>query len=441
MSTTELERTGLASLISENGVAPAEYKSAARAIFDRDGLPHHTNEEYKYTSLKFLAETSWAPAAGSITASDLSGIALASLDHYLLVFVNGVFEAGLSSTFGAGVEFHPLEVAISAGKAEALGSLATTDPDAFVVAAHLGNLRKPEMMSTAALNSANFTSGTFVKVSKDVQVDKPIQILNIATGTNVLTTPRNLIHIESGAKVTILESYATVGDTTALCIPVTEIIVDANANVEHVRLSNENLQSFHVALTEVKQAKDSTYRSYNVVLGNKLTRNDINIFLGGQNTHTRFDGVVALSGDQHADNHTRLDHAFPHCESFEVYKHLLADNSRAVFNGKIFVHQDAQKTDAKQTNNTILLSPTAQVDTKPQLEIFADDVKCTHGCTVGHLREDSLFYMRTRGIPESTARGLLVYAFASEVLSQIDEEEIKGALEGLLFDKLKTGEK
>lgn len=441
MSTTELERSELASLVIHAGVAPANYRDAAKAIFERDGLPHHTDEEYKYTSLRFLAETAWVKVSGSITSADLENIALASLDHDRLVFVNGVFDASLSSSFGEHVEFHPLEVAIAAGKAGALGSLASVGTDSFEVAAHLGNLQKPGMMATAALNGATFSSGTFLKISKDAQLEKPIQILNISTGTNVLNTPRNLIHIESGAKVTILESYATIGETTALNIPVTEIIVEANANVEHVRLSNENLQSYHVALTEVKQAKDSTYRSYNVVLGNKLTRNDINIFLGGQNTHTRFDGVVALSGDQHADNHTRLDHAFPHCESFEVYKHLLADTSRAVFNGKIFVHQDAQKTDAKQTNNTILLSPTAQIDTKPQLEIFADDVKCTHGCTVGHLREDSLFYMRTRGIPESTARGLLVYAFASEVLSQIDEEEIKGALEGLLFDKLKTGEK
>ncbi|MBL8061344.1 MAG: Fe-S cluster assembly protein SufD [Chthonomonas sp.] len=404
-------------------------RDKAAALLAGASLPTYRDEEYKYTPLTALAETNWVSAPKStLDATGWLDEFLPSVEQHRIVFVNGHYDEGLSSH--SGIEF----LQLCSDQPKELGSLACAEPTEFRVAAHLGRLEKPAMPLTAAINTVSFADGACVRISS--KVEKPIHIIYASTGTSVAVAPRTLIIAEPGAEATIIETYLSDGET--LVLPVTEVIVHSNAKLEHIRLCNESLQARHLSLTEVRQERDSTYQSYNVVFGGALVRNDINLFIAGSNAHTRFDGVVAIDGDQHVDNHTRLDHAEPHCESFEIYKHLLGGKSRAVFNGKIFVHQDAQKTDAKQTNMTLLLSPTAQVDTKPQLEIFADDVKCTHGATIGQLRKDALFYLRSRGIDEATARGLLVYAFAAEVMELIENEQLCKALESMLLAKLSS---
>lgn len=444
MSTPIVDRPVLAGLEPRLDLFPTlqSLRTRAAALAAELGLPDQKHEEFKYTPLKRLGETAWQIATpASVKLSDFETAIPGSFEQIRVVFVNGVFTPELSTAATAeGLEFLPLEEAIASGRTEGfLGELARPETVTFEVAAHLGQLEKPAIHVLPALNTASFTSGVFLRLAKNAKVETPIHVVYVSTGHEQATTPRNLIISETGSEATLIESYVSVGSGKNLTVPVTEVFVAANATLEHVRVGNENLATTHVGLTEVKQDGDSTYRSYNVVFGAELTRNDIHLFLGGSNTHTRFDGVVAIDGHQHADNHTRLDHVKPHCESFEVYKHLLGDKSRAVFNGKIFVHQDAQKTDAKQTNMTLLLSPDAQIDTKPQLEIFADDVKCTHGATVGHLRKDALFYMRSRGIDPKQAQALLVYAFAAEVLELIEHDGLRLELERMLFEKLGTG--
>ncbi len=403
------------------------------------GFPHHDNEEYKYTSLRHLGEVAWKPAQDSnFQAADINALGALTVDSHRIVVVNGVFRPELSTIHAVdGLDVLPLEVAIAEGFTDGkLGALASLDTQHFSVTAHLGKLKKPAVPMTAALATALFTSGVYIRLAANTVVEKPIKILHVHEGTDVVTAPRVLVDVCMGAEATLVESYYTFGEKRGLTLPVVEVFVAPNAKLEHIKLQRESIASQHIALTEVKQQGDSSYIHFNVIFGGGLTRNDINVFLDGSNTHLRMDGVTCISGEQHVDNHTRLDHAKPHCESFEIYKHLLDEKSTAVFNGKIFVHEDAQKTDAKQTNQTVLLSPNAVMNTKPQLEIFADDVKCTHGATVGQMRKDELFYLRSRGIPLAKARALMVYAFAAEVLELISHEEIKRSLEQYLFEKL-----
>lgn len=409
-------------------------RSQAWKMVSDFGFPHHSDEEYKYTSLRHLQELTWtAGTAIRLQPSQIENLGITGFEQVRLVFVNGFFASDLSDELPDGIEFRTLD---SGDMPTLLGKAARVDAQEFPVTAHLGRLQKPGIPVTTALNTAAFQSGAYIKVQKDAVIELPIQLLFVTTGAAVATTPRILIEVEPSAKATLIESYATTGEANHLTVPVTEIFVAQNATLEHVKVQLESLEAEHIALTEISQQRDSTVRHFNVTYGGRLTRNDLNVFLHGSGTHLRMDGVVCIDGSQHVDNHTRLDHAHPNCESFEIYKHLLDGKSTAVFNGKIFVHEDAQKTDAKQTNQAILLSPEATMNTKPQLEIFADDVKCTHGATIGQIREDAMFYLRSRGISVQEARALMVYAFAAEVLEQIEHEGIRQQLEQKLFNKL-----
>lgn len=395
----------------------------ARELFEAKGIPTTKDEEWKYTPLHVLNEATWK-AGEAFLPSEVWG----SLDPIRLVFANGFLVPSLSR----GLDTPGLEVLDSS----VAGSVALLEAQSFDVAAHLGRLAKPEVHAFGALNAATTTDGAYLRITG--QIERPIVLAFVSSGEGVSSSPRVYIHAVAGSQATVFETYECQGLTRAFTNAVTEVVVESNAVLEHVKLQDESLRSVTIGLTEVKQEQDSTYRNYTICLGSRITRNDLNVFVGGENCHTRIDAVVCPDGDQHMDNHTRLDHVMPNCESFEVYKHLLNGNSTAVFNGKIFVHQDAQKTDAKQTNQAVLLSPTATMNTKPQLEIFADDVKCTHGATVGSLEHIMEFYMRSRGIPAVQARALLVYAYAAEVIEQISHDGIKEALEKRLLAKLGT---
>ncbi|MBL8086552.1 MAG: Fe-S cluster assembly protein SufD [Chthonomonas sp.] len=392
------------------------------------GIPTTKDEAWKYTSLRDLSEAYFLQGGRpTLTVGQVNALVYEASDEIRLVFVNGQIDASLSSrNLPAGLRVRTIEQAIQ--------------EDGAMTLQDFGALARIHESTFAALNTATFVEATVIDIAKNAQIEAPIHVIRIAvTDPNDATSysaPRLLVRSGAFSKATVFESYAVHGQGATFTNAVTEIFVAENGHLEHVKVQNEPLASTHIAAIEVRQEADSTYLNFNVTFGAKLTRNDINVFLNGSNLHSRMDGVVAIGGEQLVDNHTRLDHAYPHCDSFEVYKHVLADRSTAVFNGQIYVHQDAQKTDAKQTNQTLLLSDKATINTKPQLEIFADDVKCTHGATVGYLDQAPLFYLQSRGIERSHAEALMVYAFAAEVIEKIENERMRSELEALLFKTL-----
>jgi len=313
---------------------------------------------------------------------------------------------------------------------------AAIQDDLQVVKDHLGQIALIESHTFAALNTAIFEDGVLLQVGKSAIIEPLIEIVHVSTESGGASAPRLVLVAEANSAVRVIETFVTSGAEKCLTLPVTEAFIGPGAVVEHVKFQIESPTAYHVSLWQAVQARDSDYRAYNIVFGGAIARTDQNVVLDGEGITTRMDGVVVATGEQLIDNHTRLDHAKPNCNSFEIYKQIIDDKAACVFNGKIFVHLDAQKTDAKQTNKALLLSKEASINSKPQLEIFADDVKCTHGATVGQLDDQALFYLQSRGIPKAEAEAMLVYAFAAEVVELIGDEQVKQGLEKKLFEKL-----
>jgi Fe-S cluster assembly protein SufD len=303
---------------------------------------------------------------------------------------------------------------------------------------HLARYADYEDHAFAALNTAFLGGcvGTFIYLPPGVVVAEPIDLTFPAVmfGEPPLMLPHRVLVVASrNSQATISESYFGVPGTTYFTSAVTEIVLDEGAILDHYKVQQEGDAAFHVATIQVQMGRSSTFSSHNLTFGGRLTRNDVNAVLAGEGCECTLNGLYLGDGEQLIDNHTRIDHAMPHCASHELYKGILDGKSRGVFNGRIYVHQDAQKTDAKQTNQTLLLSDDAVIDAMPQLEIFADDVKCTHGATVGQLDAESLFYLRTRGIGKDEARALLTFAFANDVIGRIKIDALRDELEKLLF--------
>jgi Fe-S cluster assembly protein SufD len=408
-------------------------REKALKAWQQVGFPTHKDEEWKYTSLRDLAEGSYAPSyAADVCLDELESLAVGSIGQILLTFVNGRFSPGLSdlSHLPHGVKVCSLQDAIQ-------NDWSLVEPHLTKIGTLEGKLGSTNDERFSNLNTAFLAQGAFVHVPRGVVVEDPVHILYLHRGDKgeFVTHPRTLIVAEEASQVKLLESYVGL-EGKYFTNAVTEVFVARNAMVEHVRFQQETRGAFHIGLLAIHQEADSTYTSYNTSFGAQIGRTDVNLWLNGEHTESRLDGVYVASGTQVLDNKTRIDHAKANCHSFEVYKGILAGRGTGVFNGKIFVYEDAQKTDAKQTNQALLLSPTATINTKPQLEIFADDVKCTHGATVGQLRKDAMFYLRARGIPEKEAKALLVYAFAADVLERISVESIREALEKVLYKKL-----
>ncbi len=398
-------------------------RQAGREALIEQGFPTPKNEEWKYTPLRAIAEKAWTPGepGPAVFGTDFGSL---SGSVIRVVLVNGRFDRNLS------------EIPVQAGlKVGSLRDALTEHED--LVRTALGQAAKIESHPFAALNTALFEDGVFLHLAKSAAVGPVIEILHITCGDGAVYAPRVLILAGENSSAKIVERYVTDGEGSSLTIPVTEVFTSQASNIEHIRVQDESVKNYHIGLWEVKQEGKSEYRSYNVVFGAAIGRTDQNIWIGGEHIVTRLDGVVVAHGDQHLDNHTRLDHAMPNCNSYEIYKQIIDDKATVVFNGQIMVHQDAQKTDAVQTNQALLLSPEATINSKPQLEIYADDVKCTHGATVGQLEESPRFYMMSRGIPRDQAEAILVYAFAAEVLELITDESVRETLEARLFAKLK----
>ncbi|HXB26280.1 MAG TPA: Fe-S cluster assembly protein SufD [Gemmatimonadaceae bacterium] len=411
---------------------PAWLTGARRAAMDHfiaTGFPTKKNEDWHFTSPAAIAEVDWLPlrdASGQVQPDDLAQFTL-GLDAPRLVFVNGRYASGLSSLSGLPARVRVLDLAGHWNDAAAenwLTKIATPTRDAFT-----------------ALNTAFAVDGAIVHVPADTVVEMPIHLLYVtdSEAAKGATHPRTLIVADRHSVVTVIESYVTLGDATYFTNAVTEIEVADGAKVDHYRIERESERAYHVGTTEVRQGRDSRYHSFSFATGGALARVNLYTVLGGEGGETLMHGLYMLDGTQHIDHQTRIEHAAPHCASREVYKGIMDDASHGVFNGKVYVQPEAQKTDGKQTNNNVLLSETAQADTKPQLEIFADDVKCTHGATVGRLDEVALFYLRSRGIDLEQARTLLTYAFAADVLERIDQPDVRKALEALTLERFVGG--
>jgi Fe-S cluster assembly protein SufD len=403
-------------------------RQAAVQRFAGTGFPNSRDEEWRFTPVGPITQAAWrsAPAGSTIAPAQLRPFIFGHSDWNTLVFVNGSYRQELSST--------------SALPGLRVGSLSEAlRSSGNVLEAHLGRHAPIEASSFAALNTAMLNQGGFVHVAPRSDLAQPIHLLFVTTAeaAGSAIQPRNLIIVEQGARAAVIESYVTVAPgSTYWTNGVTEVSLGANAWLEHARIQRESEQAYHVGFTHVDQQRDSHYRSFSMAMGGALARHNLHARLNDENIETLLYGLYLTRGDQVVDNHTAIYHDHPNCRSWEVYKGVLDGRSRAVFNGKVFVRPEAQKTDAKQTNRNVLLSDAARVDTKPQLEIFADDVKCTHGATVGRLDDVALFYARSRGVPEIQARRLLTYAFAAEVMAEVSLGPVRDELERLVRERL-----
>ncbi len=400
----------------------------ARAIqrFAEIGFPTTRHEEWRFTNIAPIASTAFAePSITTVDRSVLARIDVRGLACTRLVFVNGHFSEALSSVgaLGAGVRATNLAsvLAVDPGLVDPYLTRCASDDEAFV-----------------ALNTAFTHDGAVVHVPAKTVVPDPIHILYLSTtsGAPTVSHPRTTIVVGDRSQVRIIESYGGPDGEVYLTNAVTEVVGGAHSRIEHYRVQRESLKAYHVGNTQVRLDRSAVYNQQSFVFGGAISRNDIGAWLGAEGIHCTLNGLYLANGTRLVDTHTAIDHAMPHCESHEVYKGMLDDASRGVFNGKIFVRLDAQKTDAKQTNKVLLLSDDATINTKPQLEIFADDVKCTHGATVGQLDETQLFYLRARGIGETHARAMLVHAFASEVIDHVTIAPLRDSLEHTLLTQL-----
>jgi len=400
-------------------------RQSAAARFAEIGFPTRRDEEWRFTNIAPIAETPFTlatKAQSELNSEGLRPFTYEGLAGTQIVFVNGHFAADLSSgTFPGGVTIKTLAQAMA--------------ENSGVVEKHLGKSAQFDTQAFAALNTAALEDGALVHIAAGAIVTTPIHLLfvsNAEAGPTV-SHPRTLIVVEENSQATLIESYAGPAGHVYFTNAVTEVILAENAVVDHYKVQRESEKAYHIATMQVSLARSANFSSHSIGLGGLLVRNDANAYLGGEGIECTLNGVYLGKDKQLIDNHTAIDHATPYCNSHEIYKGILDDYSRGVFNGKIFVREDAQKTDAKQTNQTLLLSPNAQIDTKPQLEIFADDVKCTHGATIGQLNDEALFYLRARGINKDDARALLTYAFASDIVSRIKVDPIRAQLDHVLL--------
>lgn len=401
-------------------------RQQARGQFERQGLPAKKVEDWKYTSLWQLSQEAFTHDAkpAKVDVTECGKVALMEQAHRLVI-VDGQFSAELSQldNLEAGLTLAPLTQSLE--KAEDL------------LNAHI-DVEKPGLN---ALNTFLMQEGAYLQVAANSKIEKPVEVLVINSGeTDKLATHlRHLVQLEANSEITLIEHYVSLQDNVGFTNVVTEVDLAEHAKLHHFKLQHESLKHYHIATLASKQAASSEWNTNNISLGGKLARNDIHSQLLGEQSHVTMDGLYLLVGDQHVDNHTRIDHAVPHTTSEEVYKGVMDDDSHAVFNGKVIVHKDAQKTDANQSNRNLLLSRTCEIDSKPEMEIYADDVKCGHGSTVGQLDETQLFFLRARGLDEVSARSLLTYAFAVEVLQRISAEPVRQALSNVIEHRLPRG--
>lgn len=424
---TEFER----SLNGESKTPLHKIRKEAINWFSQHGFPTIRQEEWRFTNVAPISKIEFKPSEPESVILKLTQLQpfMINPEFPRLVFVNGAFNKALSKTDNLenGISIQSLKDALVAEKElleNNLAQYAKIDENGFV-----------------ALNTAFIKDGAFIHVSKNSIIEQPVHVIYVTTkdAHETATHPRNLIVAKDNSQMSFIESYVSLSDAVYFTNPVTEVVAGENAVINHYKIQQESANAFHTALMQVYQKRTSNYTSHNFAFGSSIARNDINAVLDGEGIECTLNGLYLGRKKQLIDNHSVIEHVRPHCNSHELYKGILDDQARAVFSGKIHVHPDAQKTDAIQSNQNLILSEEATVDTKPQLEIYADDVKCTHGGTVGQINKDGIFYLRTRGISETAARHLMIQAFAGQVTDKLKHESMREHLENIVVNNLKAG--
>ncbi len=403
-------------------------RKAGIARFAELGFPTLKDEDWRFTNVAPIAKLpfipSLSPSRNGLSATDIGKFTFADLPANRLVFVNGHYVPDVSTPLGGPIRIQSLAMALA--------------EDSSLIEKHFGQYAQTENNAFTALNTAFFQDGAFIHVPAGKVLEQAIHLLFISTAheTGLSSNPRNLILAENGSHLTVMESYVSTADAPYFTNAVTEMVVGEGAVVEHCKFQDENPSAFHMAAVHAHLGRRSNFISHSIAVGAKLSRNNIRTALAGEGLECILNGLYLTQGDQLADHHMVVEHAQPHCNSHEYYNGILDGRSKGVFHGRILVRQAAQKTDAKQTNKNLLLSEDATADTKPQLEIYADDVKCTHGATVGQLNDESIFYLRARGIGEETARRMLIHAFAAEIIERVRYAPAREELDKIVWERL-----
>lgn len=405
-----------------------DIRTSAIKNFENKGFPTKKEEAWKYTSLNSVLKNDFSvfpKRENSIEFKDVKKFFLHEIDTYKLVFIDGKFSSFMSSTTHEGID-----VCL-------LSSVLTKPKYKMVLDTYFNQIAsKDESLTT--LNTAFAQEGAFINIPKSKVADKPIEIIHFSTGVEsaLMVQPRNLIIVGENAHVQIIERHQSLNSNPVLTNSVTEIFAQKRAIVDYYKIQNDEQTANLIDNTYISQKQESRVAVHTFSFGGNITRNNLNFYHFGERIDSTLKGITIIGDKQHVDHYTLVNHATPNCESHQNYKTILGGSSTGVFNGKIFVEKEAQKTDAFQQNNNILLSDKATINAKPQLEIFADDVKCSHGCTIGQLDERAMFYMQQRGIPQKEAKALLLYAFSNEVIESIKIPELKQRIMKIIAMKL-----
>jgi Fe-S cluster assembly protein SufD len=404
-----------------------DIRTEAIKTFETNGFPSKKDEAWKYTSLNKILKQDYSvfpKQENAIEYNDVKKYFIHDMDTYKIVFIDGKYSSHLSQTTHDGIDV-------------CLMSAALSKPKYRLIIEHYFN-KVATKDSLSSLNTAFSSEGAFIHIPKNKLVSKPIQIVHFSTGNEsaVMLQPRNLIVVDENSHLQIIERHQSLTDNPVLTNSVTEIFANKRAIVDYYKVQNDNENASLIDSTFIKQRQESHVSVHTFTFGGNLTRNNLNFYQHGERIDSTLKGITIIGDKQHVDHNTLVHHIEPNCESHQDYKGIFGDSSTGVFNGKVLVDKEAQKTNAFQANNNILISDKSSINTKPQLEIFADDVKCSHGCTIGQLDDDALFYMKTRGIPEKEAKALLMYAFANNVLDSVKIPELKVRINKLIANKL-----
>ena len=404
-----------------------DIRSEAIKQFESIGFPNKKLENWKYTSLKNLLNTDYSvlPEINNVLEfKNIKKYLIDDIDSYKIIFVDGKYCSHLSETTHEGMDICILSAALTQSKYE------------LIIENYFNKIALKDGITS--LNTAFSNEGAFIHIPKNKFVEKPIQIIHFSTGNeaSLMFQPRNMIVVDENSQVQIIERHQSLSENKVFTNSVTEIYADKKSIIDYYKIQNDNLQASLIDNTYINQQRNSTFSMHTFSFGNELVRNNLNISQNDEFIETTIKGVTIIGNKQHVDHNTLIQHNKPNCNSHQDYKGIYDNKSTGVFNGKIIVNKQAQKTNAFQSNNNILLSDKATINAKPQLEIYADDVKCSHGCTVGQLDKNALFYLKSRGIPEKEATALLMYGFANNILRSVKIPEIKTRINHIIANKL-----
>jgi Fe-S cluster assembly protein SufD len=406
-----------------------EIRTKAFENFEKLGFPTKKLEAWKYTSLNPILKNDFCILPNKEVSVDLAEVRkyfISDIDSYKVIFIDGKYSTFLSETTHDTIDVCLMSAALTKPKYK------------VVIENYFNKIAKQDNLTS--LNTAFAKEGAYIYIPKNVEVQKPIQIINLTTGAEIATMmqPRNLIVVQENAHVQIIERHQSLTSNAVLSNVVTEVFAARNATIDYYKIQNDNLNASLVDNTYIEQKTNSEVSVHTFSFGGNITRNNLNFYQRGEHINSILKGITIIEEKQHVDHHTLVHHIEPNCESHQDYKGIYDERSTGVFNGKVVVEKEAQKTNAYQQNNNVLVSDKATVNAKPQLEIFADDVKCSHGCTIGQLDNDALFYMQQRGIPKKEGKALLMYAFANTVLDSVKIPEVKKRITKLIAQKLKV---